>query len=423
MKTQQHGINIIGYTESEFGLGEAVRLNCKAARKKNIPLCLIDYDQIKRNPNYQYRFDYAVNLVQIALGDLESFFANIDSNLFKNRYTILFLVWESEYIAPEIIPNLQLFNEIWTTSEYCKSIFKKVFTDPIIVVPHPIEMELIANPTKNTTSLFNPNAFSFLFVFSYHSSIERKNPFFLIEAFKTAFGNNNQVELVIKTVGGHQYKKAKQRLLKSTANATNIKIIDQEMDKKSVNELIHACDAYVSLHHSEGFGLTLAEAMFFGKPTIATNYSGNTEFMTTQNSYLVDYELGFIENPDHNFCANTLWANPILEDAVAKLKAVYEKEEQRTDKATLASLQIKEQLSFESIGNIIFERISYLYTHFDKVVTKQSQYNYFLNQLYCTKAENAKLKREIRRMKKNLIIRFIVYLKDTTRKVKSKIKS
>ena len=55
--------------------------------------------------------------------------------------------------------------------------------------------------------------------------------------------------------------------------------------------LIAACDSYVSLHRSKGFGLTAAEAMALGKPVIATGYSGNLDYMTPKNSYLVDFEL------------------------------------------------------------------------------------------------------------------------------------
>ena len=46
------------------------------------------------------------------------------------------------------------------------------------------------------------------------------------------------------------------------------------------NRLIVSCDAYVSLHRSEGFGITMAEAMLLGKPVVATDYSGNIDFMT-----------------------------------------------------------------------------------------------------------------------------------------------
>jgi glycosyltransferase involved in cell wall biosynthesis len=51
------------------------------------------------------------------------------------------------------------------------------------------------------------------------------------------------------------------------------------------------CDSYISLHRSEGFGLTMAEAMYFSKPVIATGYSGNLEFMNEENSFLVSQKL------------------------------------------------------------------------------------------------------------------------------------
>ena len=51
--------------------------------------------------------------------------------------------------------------------------------------------------------------------------------------------------------------------------------------------LISLTDCYISLHRSEGFGLTLAEAMSLEKPVIATAYSGNLDFMTPANSCLI----------------------------------------------------------------------------------------------------------------------------------------
>ena len=48
-----------------------------------------------------------------------------------------------------------------------------------------------------------------------------------------------------------------------------------------------ACDAYVSLHRSEGTGLTITDAMALGKPVIATGWSGNMDFMNVANSFPV----------------------------------------------------------------------------------------------------------------------------------------
>ncbi|MBC7846060.1 MAG: glycosyltransferase family 4 protein [Flavobacterium sp.] len=418
MQTHKQGLNIIGYIDGMFGLGEAVRLNIKAATKHGIPLSLINYDKVKRNINYEYSFDYSINLVQISLKDLKSFFGIINPNIFKGRYTILYLVWESEYIDPELAENLNLFNEIWTTSKYCKSIFQKTYKNPIIIIPHPVEVSIKPLDNPNTLQVFNEKKFSFLFIFSYHSSIERKNPFFLIEAFKAAFRDNDDVELIIKTVNSDQYKKSKNRLQQCVSDAKNIKIYDIELDKNSLNQLINTCDAYVSMHHSEGFGLTLAEAMYLGKPTVATNYSGNTEFMNQDNSYLIDYKISLIEEPDLNFCAKTIWANPILGDAVDKLKEVYENSELRKLKASNASLYIKDKLSFYTIGSIIKNRLNHLHTKFDDLITNQNQNIYLINQLQLAKTEKEKIHREIRRMKKNIIIRFILILKNSTRKIK-----
>ena len=68
-------------------------------------------------------------------------------------------------------------------------------------------------------------------------------------------------------------------------------MIDRYLDPLDNSSLIALCDCYVSLHRAEGFGLGPAEAMWLGKPVIATGYSGNLDFMTPTNSLLVDYRL------------------------------------------------------------------------------------------------------------------------------------
>ncbi|MEN3324625.1 glycosyltransferase [Mariniflexile soesokkakense] len=420
MKTHQLGLNIIGYTDSMFGLGEAVKLNIEAAKKLNIPINIINYEKIKRQSNYKYEFKYSINLVQIAINDLDTFLSIIDPEFFNNKYSILFLMWESEYFPSKFKETINLFNEIWTASTYCKEIFKKVYNGPIITVPHPVELSLEPIKNQESISFFDKNRFSFLFIFSYHSSIERKNPFFLVKAFIEAFGNNNNVELIIKTIGAQQFKQSKNKLHKLLSDQNNIRIIDLDLDKNSVNHLINNCDCYVSMHHSEGFGLTLAEAMNLGKPTIATNYSGNTEFMNDNNSFLVDFELGFIENPDNNFCSKTLWGNPNMLSAIKNLKEVYINSDLRNRKALNAKLFVNEKLSFYTVGSIINNRLEQLYSNFDELSVNEKQNAYLLNQLQLAKKETAHLQRQIRRMKKNIIIHFILILKDTVRKFKGK---
>ncbi|WP_164177193.1 glycosyltransferase, partial [Streptococcus pneumoniae] len=46
-------------------------------------------------------------------------------------------------------------------------------------------------------------------------------------------------------------------------------------------------DIYVSLHHAEGFGLTVAEAMARGIPVVATGAGATAEFCDTQTAWPV----------------------------------------------------------------------------------------------------------------------------------------
>ncbi len=55
-------------------------------------------------------------------------------------------------------------------------------------------------------------------------------------------------------------------------------LIDGEFTGEQMSQLLVSCDMYVSFHRAEGFGLGMAEAMYYGKPVIATAFSGNMEF-------------------------------------------------------------------------------------------------------------------------------------------------
>ena len=83
-----------------------------------------------------------------------------------------------------------------------------------------------------------------------------------------------------------------------------------------------ACDCYVSLHRAEGFGLTMAEAMAIGKPVIATGYSGNVDFMSGENSYLVDYALGRVGPDCEIYPPEGEWAEPSIEHAAELMRRV-----------------------------------------------------------------------------------------------------
>ena len=106
------------------------------------------------------------------------------------------------------------------------------------------------------------------------------------------------------------------------AEQPGLSLIEDYHSPSEKNALIASCDCYVSLHRSEGLGLTMAEAMYLGKPVIATGYSGNLDFMTPANSWLVDHEVVRIGDDADPYPADAVWAEPDLDHAAACMREV-----------------------------------------------------------------------------------------------------
>ena len=88
-----------------------------------------------------------------------------------------------------------------------------------------------------------------------------------------------------------------------------------------MRRLMASADIVLSLHRSEGFGLLPAQAMAAGKAVVATGWSANLDFMTADNSMLVAYVLVPVQDPQGLY-AGGRWAEPDVDDAAAKLKAL-----------------------------------------------------------------------------------------------------
>jgi glycosyltransferase involved in cell wall biosynthesis len=88
--------------------------------------------------------------------------------------------------------------------------------------------------------------------------------------------------------------------------------------------LMAASGCYVSLHRSEGLGMTMAEAMWLGKPVVATAYSGNMDFMDEDTAFLVPFDRVAIPEGCEPYPAGTPWAEPDLDRAAELLRRVFE---------------------------------------------------------------------------------------------------
>jgi glycosyltransferase involved in cell wall biosynthesis len=106
-------------------------------------------------------------------------------------------------------------------------------------------------------------------------------------------------------------------------------------------------DVYVSPHAAEGFGLTLLESMALGTPVITTAYSGNMDFTTEANSWLIDYTLTSLPQRGGPYPAGTVWAKPSLEALVETMRSIAGNREQIAEKASSAHDDAVETASLE----------------------------------------------------------------------------
>lgn len=107
--------------------------------------------------------------------------------------------------------------------------------------------------------------------------------------------------------------------------ATNITLIDRVMSFREIDALYAGSDVVVSLHRSEGFGLAIAEAMCHGLPVIATDWSGNVDFVTAQTGIPVPFRLVAAEDPQGTYHHPDMnWAEADVEAAALALRRLRE---------------------------------------------------------------------------------------------------
>src|SRR5205814_4759773 len=104
-------------------------------------------------------------------------------------------------------------------------------------------------------------------------------------------------------------------------------------------------DCFISLHRSEGFGLGPAEAMSLSKPVILTKWSGNTDYMTSDNSIGIDYELVPVAKEYGPYRPDQLWAEPDLDRAALWMKRLAEDQELARKIGRLGLETIKNEFS------------------------------------------------------------------------------
>jgi glycosyltransferase involved in cell wall biosynthesis len=371
MDKSKFGVNLFGFAYGELGIGEDLRMAVAACEAAGIPYRVVNIDAGKdlrqadsllkqRVQRSELVAPYAINIFCMPGFDMVSrVFLRQGAEVFKGRTNIGWWPWEMPVWPKAWGEAFDLVDEVWASTHFTRQGYVLATDKPVNLMPLPVSVSRGRDHARSHFGL-PARKFLFLFIFDFNSHLTRKNPEAVIAAFKKAFPPRDQdVNLVLKVMNGKQADPKWKAFLKKCEKDDRIWLITETLDRPDVLGLVQVCDAYVSLHRSEGFGRTLAEAMLYGKPVVATGFSGNADFMHPDLTFPVAYEEVPVKAGEYPFVEpedQAVWAEPSVMDSARQMKQARVRAK---DKGFAQAVQAyaHEQFSVKRIGQMMRERL------------------------------------------------------------------
>ena len=360
------GVNLVGYPKSIIGEGEFIRQTANSLKQTDLDFGIVD-DQRTTSlpmqaddglaPHFRSDNPYKVNIFHLKPRQMESFIVMQGKPFVENRYNIGYWTWELAKFPTAWQAALDFLDEVWCPSTFIQSAIKQKSSKPVLYQPISIELKTSSKFDREYFSL-PADAFIFLFVFDFKSHVSRKNPSACVEAFQRAFlGKGENVNLVIKSMDGALYEKEFANLQEQVKTDPRIFLIDEKYRPDEMTGLMQTADSFISLHRSEGIGLGLAQSMLLGKPVIATNYSGNTDFTLEDNSCRVNYKLVEVGKKEYPFAKGQVWADPDVDHAAWYMRKLVDDEGYRNSLAAKGQAFIRDQHNCTVTGERYLSRL------------------------------------------------------------------
>ncbi|HTZ20564.1 MAG TPA: glycosyltransferase family 4 protein [Opitutaceae bacterium] len=325
------GLNVVGFFTADLGVAESARCMVRAADAARLPVALVPLKLHCKNPQgdqtYAARLQpdnpHTVNVIHIDAPASRDIDHHHGRAFRAGKYNIGYWAWELPDFPDAWVPACDYFDEIWCPSDFVRESISGKVPRPVLTMPHAIAFP---RPEGDFRPRFGLPADQFLFLFAYdlNSYSPRKNPQAVIAAFRASGLAGRGAALVIKThnVAGNEADFA--ALQAAVADLPGTVILGATLPRAEVYQLEAACDCFVSLHRSEGFGLAVAECMYLGKPVISTDWSGTAEYVNDQNGCPVRCELRTLEQSHGPYSRGSTWAEPDVAHAAGHMRRLFE---------------------------------------------------------------------------------------------------
>ncbi|WP_347978447.1 glycosyltransferase family 4 protein [Microbacterium sp. ProA8] len=323
------GVNLVGYLSGELGIGTSARLMDAALEAAHIPTSTFSASvHLQSRATAAYRRSdgtrYDTSLIAVNADQTQTVAESL-ADVVARSYRIGMWYWEVESFPASRDAAFSHVDEVWVATDFIRDAIAQRATVPVRTVTPPLPQRTSVSPPEVAPRLGIPvDRPWFFFAFDYLSTIERKNPLGLIEAFARAFSPDDAEGpvLVIKTLNAGRRVGDAERLRLAAARRPDVIVIDEYLEPDELTALMARCTAYVSLHRAEGLGLTIAEAMAWGRPVVVSAYSGNMQFTNSRNAFLVPCTMTTIPMDAEPYPPGTRWGDPDLDQAAAVLRRI-----------------------------------------------------------------------------------------------------
>jgi glycosyltransferase involved in cell wall biosynthesis len=359
-------LTLVGHPFAPIGRGEDLRATARAMKAAGLRPAVLNAYGGATTDEALFR-EFAPDLVEHTGGGIDVFILNGDeiqpvtahlgSRIRPAERTIVFPTWELPRYPREWAERLLAFDDIWVTTEFVRQAVRDAAGRDARVVLGAAGARL--KPFRGRRDFGIPESpFAFLFGFDLRSFVERKNPLAVVDAFGALCRSRPALDtvLVIKMSGGaerpDEAREFRRQLTTRLEGAPidRVRTIETDLTDSDTKNLVRSADVFVSLHRSEGLGRFLAEAMLLGKPVIATNYSGNVDFMADDVACLVEYRLVPVAPGAYPHWEHQVWADPDVAQAADWMRRLSDDRTLARAIGARASRHARRHLSHRAIG-------------------------------------------------------------------------
>lgn len=236
--------------------------------------------------------------------------------------------WETDRLPERMGVPLRTQQRVIVQSSFNVPAFLQWHSD-VRVVPLPVDTNIF-KPVEQSFDDFDG------FTFVTNGKWEyRKNFANLIKTFGKVFEGNEKVRLLVKTHGFNVPEEEILHMINEYRGNSRVLFNPNNVTDEYMSQLYNSSDVFVLATRGEGFGIPFLEAMACGLPVVAPDLGGHTDFVNSQNAFLVHSELKKVM-PHSVYDASMKMVEPDPKSLAAQMRYAYENQSEVKKKSAAA---------------------------------------------------------------------------------------